>query len=268
MWFLRLIPYIFSAIYIILCSSETRSSTFYDRDNDSNPGLWELVTRKIKNRNRRIAALKKAVAFLKPYEKIFGNLSLSNKFCDLTVNANEKSVTCISKVFNNQNRKMCLVAKDFGSIDINEYFDMMCELFSWNTRYEDVYNSLRAMAVISESVWQINKEVPAVPEQPAETKIGDSKTDDVVVPLFNKVLVDVNNCSEAELTALPGISLVVAKKIIKYREQQRPFKSVEDFITVMNIKPHFAKQLRRQITCNKINSKKVKKAKSERIIDI
>lgn len=271
MWFFRLLPYILGAILFIFAPPGRRYRGYYGYDYDYGMSIGESISRALRNRNRRIAALKKASGFLKPYTKLFGNFSLSNKFCDVTLNAKDKSITCISKVYNSQNRKMCLSARDFGSVDINEYFDMMCELFSWNTKYEDIYNSLRSMAVISESVWQVNANPESKMQEPAQPEQIAAQPEETIQIVDSGSLIDINNCSEAELTALPGINVVLSKKIIKFREQQRPFKSVEDFIQAMKIKPHFAAQLSSKITCNKVDGKKIKKikkVKSERIIDI
>lgn len=223
-----------------------------------------------KRRNRRISALKTAQNYLKPYEQIFGTLVLSNKQCSVTIDSKGKCIKCLGKVFNRNGRKMTLVANNFSPIDIDEYFDMICEMFNYNTHYEDVYNSLRSVAVIKDYCYQTQDVLPVINEKSIkenECDVIDIKTRENIIDLPEK-LTDVNNCSEAELTALPGISIIIAKKIVNYREQQRPFKSVEDFIDVMNIKPHFARQLKNMICANKVNMKRVKKAKAERIIDL
>lgn len=278
MWFVRLIPYIFGIIYALFASSIYSSGHgSRDEDNILNMNIRDAISRGRHVRNRRISSLKIAKTFLKPYEKIFGDLTLSNKFCDVRINSKEKSITCISKIYNVNNFKMCFVAKDFVSIDANECFDMMCELFNWNTKYEEIHSSLRSLALIKESVWQVKKSENA---QNAESRLVAEKdknveavnaqkhSDSDILDVTEESLIDVNNCSEAEMTALPGINVILAKKIIKFREEERAFKSVEDFLKTMKIKPHFAVQLEGKVCCNKINMRKVKRAKSERIIDI
>lgn len=44
---------------------------------------------------------------------------------------------------------------------------------------------------------------------------------------INKV--DINNCTEKELSDLPCISLIVAKKLVKYRQKIEGFKNQEEF---------------------------------------
>lgn len=262
----QLIFYILVAIIsLFLDAQRVNRATIYDNRVGSGNDFVTWFVNHTRRRNRRISALKTAKNYLKPYEKIFGNLTLSNKFCTLSIYRKDKRVICLSKVFDTDGKKMMIIATDFSPMDIDEYFDMMCELFSYGTKYDDVYNSLRATAIIKESVFASKPLEPEHTEQRSKT-LEPKVSKITYLPPDN--LTDVNNCSEAELTALPGISIISAKKIIKYRETKRPFKSVEDFIEVMKIKPHFAKQLRQIICAQKVDMKKVKKAKAERIIDL
>lgn len=72
------------------------------------------------------------------------------------------------------------------------------------------------------------KPVEKAPEKPAEAPEG---------------ALDLNACSEEELRTLPGISLVEAKKAVEYRASHGGFASVDEFIDVLGIKPHFAVQI-------------------------
>ncbi len=257
---------------------------YYDRPRPIND-IFSWAANKVNKRNRRIAALKTASNYLKPYENIFGSLTLSNKFCTLNRNKTGDIIVCISKEYDTNGKCMMLTAKNFSPMDIDEYFDLMCERFNYSTKYDDIQNSLRATAIITESVYsskpvkstantnQDNPKSQVAKKYEEASSSGNKENQKLNKEIENFVkltdgLVDVNNASEAELTALSGINIVIAKKIINYRDTVRPFKSVDDFIEVMGIKPHFAKQLSTQICVNKVNMKKVKKAKAERIIDL
>lgn len=304
-------PYFFIYLFLIIISAIFNAGVRnrglagdYGMAGSQINDIFSWGASKIQRRNHRIEALKKAENYLKPYENIFGSLTLSNKFCSLNINKTTDTIICISKEYDAFGKCMMLTAKNFSPIDVDEYFDMMCGVFGYNTKYNDVYNSLRAHAYISESVYSSrpveDKLSPArnlqhpqsvVARKYTETKntpdSGESSSN--VIPFDSKRkaekdielnkevrdfidltdgLTDVNNASEAELTALPGISVIVAKKIIQFRESHRPFRSVDDFIETMKIKPHFAKQLKNLVCANKVNMKKVKKAKAERIIDL
>ena len=55
--------------------------------------------------------------------------------------------------------------------------------------------------------------------------------------------VDINCCTQSELMTLPGIGVVQAKKAMEYREQNGGFRSLDEFVEVLQIKPHFAVQI-------------------------
>ena len=96
-----------------------------------------------------------------------------------------------------------------------------------------------------------------------------------IIPTFITILImyftkkiDINNCSEVELTALPGISIVMSKKIIKKREEIGGFKNTNDFFLFLKLKPHMQKQLENLICVNKMKGLiKIEKNK-ERSVDL
>lgn len=276
MWARVVFYIIFGFLGLFLETGRYRRNDYSNRyDNDPlNIDVTGGITNFFKRRNRRITALKEASMYLKPYEKIFGNLCLSNKFCTLNLIEKEKTILCISSVFNANGRKMLLAAKNFSPMDIDEYWDTICALFSWNTNYDDIHKSLAPLSIISESVLQMKPVTENAQTAQIDEQLRAPENVIQINPQLREMLdtpqnlLDINNCSEAEITALPGISIVMSKKIIKFREEERPFKSVDDFLQIMKIKPHFAKQLKDMICTNNINVRKIKRAKAERIIDL
>ena len=53
-------------------------------------------------------------------------------------------------------------------------------------------------------------------------------------------VIDINSCTAQEMTRLPGITIVDAKRAVEHRETQGRFKSVDEFISFLKVKPHFA----------------------------
>ena len=78
--------------------------------------------------------------------------------------------------------------------------------------------------------------------------------------------ININTATEEEITALPGVNVVTAKKIINYREENNGFKTLEEFFKEMKIKKHFQEQLALCIDVIPIE-KKQKPVNTERIID-
>ena len=61
-------------------------------------------------------------------------------------------------------------------------------------------------------------------------------------------LVNLNSADEAALVALPGIGPVLAGRIIAYRQQQGPFRSVEQLDDVQGIGPRNIDEFRHLVT--------------------
>ena len=81
-------------------------------------------------------------------------------------------------------------------------------------------------------------------------------------------VVDINNASEVEITALPGISIVMAKKLIKKREEIGGFKNTHEVFLYLKLKPHMENQLKDLICVNKMQgSIKIEKYQ-ERHVDL
>ncbi len=68
------------------------------------------------------------------------------------------------------------------------------------------------------------------------------------VRFLGENLLDINRASTEELEALPGIGPVLAARIIAYREEHGPFRSVEDLLRVPGIGPATLKRIRELIT--------------------
>jgi len=47
--------------------------------------------------------------------------------------------------------------------------------------------------------------------------------------------IDINSASAEQLTAIPGIGQVMAQRIVQFREEQGPFKRVEDLLKIKGI---------------------------------
>lgn len=56
--------------------------------------------------------------------------------------------------------------------------------------------------------------------------------------------IDVNNATASEIAILPGINIVMAKKIVEYRDANGFFKNDEEFLKVANVKEHFVSKIK------------------------
>lgn len=81
--------------------------------------------------------------------------------------------------------------------------------------------------------------------------------------------INVNIATAAELSILPGINIVMAKKIVKFRDTTRMFESVDDFVVNSGVKSHFESKIKSMIIAEKPSVKKSNDDNDEgRIVDI
>lgn len=82
--------------------------------------------------------------------------------------------------------------------------------------------------------------------------------------------IDVNLANAQTISELPGINIVMAKKIVEYRNLNGFFKNKEDFISASGVKEHFKAKILSMITVEKssavILSKEIE-AEKERTVD-
>lgn len=197
---------------------------------------------------RRKEALLKAKVFLLPYKDIWRNLTLSNKYCSLKLKLDGTTIVGIEKKQDPYQPYRTFKVTKTSVFDTNELWNLFCINFSHNKSYQGLLEDCnRFKASIYEDI--------ITPKLPQERKLPDVK-------------IDINNCSEAELTALPGISIVISKKIIKKREEIGGFKSVEEFLIFVRLKPNVTKQLEPRICVNKMKGSLRVKHNDERQIDL
>ena len=205
---------------------------------------------------RRRAALKEASIYLAPYNDIWRSLKLSNKYCVLRLWSNGKTITAKDSI---NGRSFTVLESKVHSID--DLWDMFCHSFSHNTTFDRLVELCRTFNVVISTTEDVSSSQNSITLQ-------QHKPVEMVSAQKEKERIDVNNASEVELTALPGVSIVLAKKLIKKREEINGFKSINDVFKFLNLKPHMENQLRLLICVNKIKSAKKIKRYDERSIDL
>ena len=96
----------------------------------------------------------------------------------------------------------------------------------------------------------INKAKPVNERKQQEPEFVEMK--DAFATTSTKI--DVNSVEAPELSVLPGINIVQAKKLVEHRNANGLFKSVEEFIAVANVKPHFVSKIKSMIVANAVNN--------------
>ncbi len=202
----------------------------------------------------RRKALENVRLFLSPYKSIWADLKVSNKYCVMRLGRDGKTIT-ISEHPKNVNEYRKLKIKGSQVWNPEEVWNNLCMHFEYFTSYDGFRELSNTFQIIY-----------------TETTINVSETQIGKKPLVSNrefaEKLDINNASEIEITALPGISIVLSKKLIRKREEIGGFKSIEDVFLYLKLKPHMEKQLRNLICVNKMNGSSKITRNIERKIDL
>ena len=213
--------------------------------------------------NRRREILLLAGPFLAPYKDIWKDLKLSNKYCSLSLGKDGVMITGEEK--GHLNRSFRVVTSKVH--DYGEVWEMFCLAFDHKCTYDDLLAHCKSYKLtIIENDGLVYKAEKIVPKS-KETKLIKGKNNKLLKPVDDSWKLDINNCSEAEMTALPGISIILSKKAIKKREEIGGYKTIEEFFSFLKLRPHIQEQLKSKITIKKKKGTLQKKLNTERQID-
>jgi len=211
----------------------------------------------IANRTQRINALKIASIYLSPYKNIWKNLKLSNKHCTLKLENDGVSITATEKNnFGDPYRKFRVLKSNTHSY--RKLWDMFCISFDYQTTYDRL---LELCHLYNTQIYETTLGLPSISDNKINIK-PESKNTNV------KEKLDINNASEIEITALPGISIVLSKKLIKKREEIGGFKTLDDVFLFLKLKPHMENQLRSLVCVKKMKGSVKIERFEERKIDL
>ena len=137
---------------------------------------------------------------------------------------------------------------------MEQTFDLICRSFDDMSNYPGMLEILKKrFSVVKENS---QKEAPL--------KKNTSVKSENKVP---KEKININSLNETEMSKLPGISIIMAKKIIDRINLKGDFLSAEEFYKEMKIKPHFQKKLN-DLICVKPAERKKNNDNDDRIIDL
>ena len=199
----------------------------------------------------RQIALTSAQIYLSPYTDIWKNLKLSNKNCSLSLGADGVTITCREK-FGNYRTFRIVSSKVHNEADV---WNLFCRKFDHTKTYDSLKNDCRLYKL-------------TIIERQSSIRTVYSKNENTKSNIKPKEKIDINNASEVEITSLPGISIVLAKKLIKKREEIGGFKNTHEVFVYLKLKPHMENQLKDLICVNKMKgSLKIEKYQ-ERHVDL
>ena len=210
---------------------------------------------------RRNRAKGKAKQFLTVTKYV---LTLKNKQVILVYDTKNKTISCVDNV---RKGRACTIvwAEQADSIletpdnRFARIFDDVCFSFDDSANYAGILKLLKD---------NFNVVHETEPPKPKAKPINHQKQVAQIESVELTQKLDINTATEEEFAKLPGISIIIAKKIIKYRDLHGGFRTMEEFFEEMKIKPHFQKQLARLITLELFKQKNDDNSSNERIIDL
>lgn len=250
----RIIIYLFIIILQLLFGSNRRYRR-YSFSRDGGDRMSELISMFF-NRQR---ALKRCKNFLKKGKNFY---NIKNQFVSIIFDDKQKVIKC----YNAKNRKeTTTVSLEQETYSANlmhedllymfeEKINEICNYFNSETTYENIKKDL-SLTFFSTKITTDE----SVKNNKNEQNLGIMEE--------VKSLIDINSASEKEITDLPGISIILAKKIIQYRDSNKGFKNLDEFYTKMKIKPHFIEKLDEMICVNEYLILENNNHENERILD-
>ncbi len=249
-----------------------RSSRFtmssYEREYDYSPTIVEPLDFGGPARSfmRRRNVLKECAPYLTKSKNI---LNLKNKQVALIYDTKKemmslidlKNVSRTATIYWNEQTESILRATDNK---FDRTFDEICFSFNERANYSGMLNVLKERFMVIHIVDSQADEL--LYKQQNETLKSHQEIEQQEQSAESIKKVNINVATEEEIANLPGINVVTAKKIIKYRDEKDGFKTIEEFFTEMKIKKHFQEQLIMCVDVIPVEKKK-KPKNTERIID-
>ena len=251
----RLIFYIISIIFSLIISafSQTRGYRGYTRANSD-------LADSIRARIRRRMALRRCKKFLSRKNKTF---ILKNQNAVLIFDVKKKTLVC----FNAKNIKQAASIEWFNQV-ISAYeperdntfertFDDICVSFTDNSNFAGI---LKVLKKNFDNVKEINQDASN------DTNIIKHEIN-IKIP-ERKDRININDATAEQLSKLPGINIIAAKKIVQRISLKGNYFNLNEMFEEMNIKRHFQLQLEKLICAKPVELKNKKSENSDRIIDL
>ena len=138
------------------------------------------------------------------------SLKLSNKYCSVKLGNYPSEIRVSEKVHPYRHFD---VIKSYVH-DYEFLWNKFCLNFAHNTTYDEMVRNCRIYQVsIQETIGIVTNEKPESQIERSAAQVDETQVINIEKPAQK---VDINNCSEVELTELPGINIVKAKKIPTY----------------------------------------------------
>lgn len=230
---------------------------FYDDDLNYYDNRYNLADI-IKVNLRRRKALKSCKNFLTRKKSSY---TLKNSNVILSADTKNKTIVCLNAKNIKQSISVMWAAQpEYNPVEnldntFEQVFDGIFTSFDNNASYDGILKVLKAnFSVIQETKEDL-------------TSSNLVKEESIDTPDFANRL-NINSATEEELAQMPGINIVLAKKIVNRVNSKGNYYSLDEMFREMKIKQHFQDKLKKMICAKPAEHKIQIKNNNDRIIDI
>lgn len=134
--------------------------------------------------------------------------------------------------------------------DINKCWNDICRMF-------DEYTYLQMLKTYFESFYCENNINPVLIKRyipPEEAPQQNPQQTDEIAAYQNTQKININSATVQEISALPGLNLIMAKKVVDYRNKHGEFSNEEDFFRVAGVKDFFKSKIATIIDIKKVQT--------------
>lgn len=192
--------------------------------------------------------------------------TIKNDHCTVMYAPDEKIIVMDNEPDKRRAKRMFTLKK--GKVNINKAWNRVCRIYdsfitldslasfySYDTKIDIITLEAKIPTPVAKKSVNIDAsnsgpkfvDMSNIQEQKTFTKREEQAPEfhefDAIMSNSSKKI-DVNNVTASELAILPGINIVIAKKIIEYRDANGLFKTFDDFIKVADVKEHFVDKIK------------------------
>lgn len=238
---------LFLILYIVLyLINPIKKNGIFNENNYSDNTNRTRLSDFIRLSLRRRSAFKQCKKYLIKSKYFY---KLKNDYVTLIYDTKNKIIKCYDKSIKKRIATIEWLKQDSYELNyldnsFEETFDSISALFNEKSMYDGIISTFKSQFKIEE----IDPE-------------NEKYIENVNIPKYYSEMLNLNQATEKELTDLPGLSIIQAKNIVRYREKHNGFGSLDEFFEEMNINSHFQQQLKNYLYIDSYRMNDIRKIK-------
>lgn len=187
-----------------------------------------------------------------PKALVVNHTTIRNSLCTVILTPKEKIIVMDNGYYVNNSKRMFSISKK--DINVSKQWNKICKFFDQASSLDSLASFCNIETVVEivtiDTKPGVSEQVASAPVPEASAELVKTEQADEVEPVSGEK-VDINSASANELSTLPGVNIVGAKKIVEYRNLNGLFTSEDEFIKAANVKEHFIPKIKSMIIIGK-----------------